>query len=728
MAKEVENENCKTVEPINGESGRMLYLHQEDAMKALDKQDKKNFRSLVVLPTGGGKTLTATRWLLRTAVDNNKKVLWIAHRHLLLTQAAEAFVKNAFSDIMINKTAFRYRVVSGQHDKPVHIKKDDNVLIVGKDSLVCGLNKLDEWISGEDIYFVIDEAHHAVARSYQSIINYVDEKANSVKLLGLTATPFRTAKGEEGALKKIFTDDIAYKIDLMELIKRGILATPLPKRCETNVDLGRDLGVRDMQNIIKNDDLPDYIKEELANSKERNHLIVNEYVKNREEYGPTIVFAVNINQAIALNSLFNDNGVRSAYIISSVYDKNTGVKISDKENAENIEKYKNGELDVLVNVEILTEGTDLPRTHTVFLTRPTTSMVLMTQMVGRALRGPAAGGTKDAYLVSFVDNWDDKIAWVSPEELLDGPGDDPRETSRRASERNYVAIRLIEMFAKMADSTVDTTIIESFTSTEILPVGRYILSTDEFTHSILVYDATLETYEDLFKDLPNIFAEHGIDSEVIPEETLEEMVEECVESYFDSENLPFMFSKTDIKYLLMYYAEKPFIPELIPYDRASVDVKDVARKIFDDDMGPRAKTEYIRGLWDEENSVYRAFYTNITFFMNLIENELRKLSGIHPETTQTPRTTNEKVEISRYPLQWIIDNYPQYGLELRNKVYEKARTEDGGFKCAKCGKVFRTRISMQIDHIKAMANGGLTTEDNLQVLCKKCNGEKGDKE
>jgi len=65
---------------------------------------------------------------------------------------------------------------------------------------------------------------------------------------------------------------------------------------------------------------------------------------------------------------------------------------------------------VLVNVNILTEGTDLPSVQTVFLARPTTSTILMTQMIGRALRGEKAGGTATAYIVSFVDHWRDKIA------------------------------------------------------------------------------------------------------------------------------------------------------------------------------------------------------------------------------------------------------------------------------------------------------------------------------
>lgn len=65
-----------------------LYEHQVDAMTNLNQIDQKSqFNSLLVLPTGGGKTLTATYWLLKNAVDKKKKVLWIAHRHLLLEQA-----------------------------------------------------------------------------------------------------------------------------------------------------------------------------------------------------------------------------------------------------------------------------------------------------------------------------------------------------------------------------------------------------------------------------------------------------------------------------------------------------------------------------------------------------------------------------------------------------------------------------------------------------------------
>ena len=111
--------------------------------------------------------------------------------------------------------------------------------------------------------------------------------------------------------------------------------------------------------------------------------------------------------------LFKKAKIKSDFIVSDVKDAITGVVISSKDSVDKIEKYRNGELQVLINVNILTEGIDLPQTKTVFLARPMVSKVLMTQMVGRALRGVKAGGTEKAYIVSFIDQWNEKIAWYT---------------------------------------------------------------------------------------------------------------------------------------------------------------------------------------------------------------------------------------------------------------------------------------------------------------------------
>ena len=194
------------------------------------------------------------------------------------------------------------------------IKNDDNILIVSKDSINRSLERLDGWLKNEDVFLVIDEAHHAVAKTYRKTIKYVEEHAKSMKLLGLTATPFRTSEKEKGALYQIFTDDIVYKIDLNTLIDRHILAYPtFVDGCETGVELGDMVGLKNIQEIENFDALPKNIQEFLQENNKRNSFIVDHYVKNKEKYGKTIVFAINKTNAFALNALFRKNKIRSDY-------------------------------------------------------------------------------------------------------------------------------------------------------------------------------------------------------------------------------------------------------------------------------------------------------------------------------------------------------------------------------------------------------------------------------
>ena len=86
--------------PRSGSNSRVPYEHQKQAMESLDLiNTSPDFSTLVVLPTGGGKTYTAALWLLRNAIDRHKKILWMAHRQLLLEQAAEAFQKYAYAKL-----------------------------------------------------------------------------------------------------------------------------------------------------------------------------------------------------------------------------------------------------------------------------------------------------------------------------------------------------------------------------------------------------------------------------------------------------------------------------------------------------------------------------------------------------------------------------------------------------------------------------------------------------
>ena len=113
--------------------------------------------------------------------------------------------------------------------------------------------------------------------------------------------------------------------------------------------------------------------------------------------------------------------------------------------------------------------------------------------------------------------------------------------------------------------------------------------------------------------------------------------------------------------------------------------------------------------------------------MDMIDIELNKLDGYIQIASIEPQSESELRNIEQFPLQKIIETYPKYGIDLRESVFEKSKNEDGDYVCAECGKIFRTREFLQIDHVIPMTKGGLTVKENLQVLCRACNMRKSDK-
>ena len=727
-----------TINVVKGNNTRKLYEHQVDAMACLNEINKRSeFNSLLVLPTGGGKTLTASWWLLKNAIDNGKKVLWVAHRHLLLEQAADTFQRNAYSNNMINYSSFKYRIVSGKHDRPIHIKSDDDLLIVSKDSLLRNLELLKKWLKNEDeIYLVIDEAHHSTAKSYRRIIEFVRKNSKNIKLLGLTATPFRTATEEAGLLAKIFTDDIVYKIDLKDLIKKGILSRPEFEECNTDIDMGENLGLNALRSIEYLDNLPDDIANEIAVNKLRNAKIVEQYINNRNKYGQTLVFAVNRVHAFTLKGLFEKAGISAGVIVSGTQAEFIGIDISDEENERNINAYKNGDINVLINVNILTEGVDLPQTKTVFLARPTVSSILMTQMIGRALRGEKAGGTAEAYIVSFVDNWKDNIAWVNAESLFDeDPGEFKEVTSNyNKKELRLISIAKIEEFAKILDDTVDTTDLEAIDFIKRVPLGMYsfaILDDNnmERNHQVLVYDSTKANYDEMIEALPGLFEAYNIEEEILSQDMLNELCRICEESYFYIDMLP-SYDERDIRYILKYYAQKECAPNFIEFsqlDREKLDVSIIAKHIYDADMRQSEKKTYIEELWNTREEL-KIYYNKKTFFLRQLQIELDKLDGILEEIESNKINVKfEQRDIEEMTLQEIMDLEPSRGREIKNTIFRKHTDNDGNYVCAHCGKKSKLKALFQIDHILAISNGGLTKIDNLQLLCRTCNKIKSNK-
>ena len=734
-----------------GTNPRSPYNHQKDAMANLSLIDKEeSFSTLVVLPTGGGKTYTASTWLLKNAIDKKKKILWIAHRQMLLDQAAESFQRFAYAEAMPHISEFTYRIVSGSsnHDRSIDISPRDNILILSKDSIGRNLSVLDNWLKGEnEVYCVIDEAHHATAKTYRKIINYVQERVPNMKLLGLTATPFRTAKEEEGLLSKIFKDGvdesgnvvkgdlgITYQIGLKELINARILSTPIFECKYTEEDYGADLGLDALEHIQRLDVLPEELATEIASSAARNKLIVDTYVNNAKEYGQTIVFAVNINHAIALNKLFGKAGVKSDYIVSDIRDAITGVTISREDNERKLQQYRDGKLQVLINVNILTEGVDLPHTKTVFLARPTVSKILMTQMVGRALRGTAAGGTAKAYIVSFVDQWNENIAWCNPASLFHGENDfEDNEVERTKRQISMIAISKIEEFASMLDDSIDTSALEKVPFEQRFPIGMYAftyLDGMDISYQVMVYDSTKESYEQLMESLPELFSSYGLeDEEYLSNEMLEELEEQCRSTYFCGNMVP-PYEKRDIINILKYYAQKEEAPVFYTFDDIDtrrLDPSVIAKHIYDEDMGERRRNEYINSLWESnDDNLLRLFFGRKIYFLKQVQLELMKIS--HPDVFEEEHNVVfGKRNFEDMALCEIGKVAPEVEKELRDNAFERARNSKGLYECAACKMTSHNRIPFQIDHIIPLNKGGKTIPENLQVLCRKCNASKSDK-
>lgn len=734
-----------------GTNPRSPYNHQKDAMAKLSLIDKEeSFSTLVVLPTGGGKTYTASTWLLKNAIDKKKKILWIAHRQMLLDQAAESFQRFAYAEAMPHISEFTYRIVSGSsnHDRSIDISPRDNILILSKDSIGRNLSVLDNWLKGEnEVYCVIDEAHHATAKTYRKIINYVQERVPNMKLLGFTATPFRTAKEEEGLLSKIFKDGvdesgnvvkgdlgITYQIGLKELINARILSTPIFECKYTEEDYGANLGLDALEHIQRLDVLPEELATEIASSAARNKLIVDTYVNKAKEYGQTIVFAVNINHAIALNKLFGKAGVKSDYIVSDIRDAITGVTISREDNERKLQQYRDGKLQVLINVNILTEGVDLPQTKTVFLARPTVSKILMTQMVGRALRGTAAGGTAKAYIVSFVDQWNENIAWCNPASLFYGENDfEDNEVERTKRQISMIAISKIEEFASMLDDSIDTSALEKVPFEQRFPIGMYAftyLDGMDISYQVMVYDSTKESYEQLMESLPELFSSYGLeDEEYLSNEMLEELEEQCRSTYFCGNMVP-PYEKRDIINILKYYAQKEEAPVFYTFDDIDtrrLDPSVIAKHIYDEDMGERRRNEYINSLWESnDDNLLRLFFGRKIYFLKQVQLELMKIS--HPDVFEEEHNVVfGKRNFEDMALCEIGKVAPEVEKELRDNAFERARNSKGLYECAACKMTSHNRIPFQIDHIIPLNKGGKTIPENLQVLCRKCNASKSDK-
>ena len=389
-----------------------LFDYQEDMKERIEKALRLHRSVMAQMPTGTGKTVLLASVVESFLREHSNCNVWIvAHRRELVSQIKDTlnkFLLN-FSFSKITPSLFTIKEGSTSHPDPLTLRgeggnrptrcseplrsKVGGPSKVSPDCLSASafnvpikavsiqwLSKHYDEIEEEPGMIVIDEAHHALAKTYKGMW----DRFPKAKFLGLTATPCRlNGKG----FTDLF-DVLVQSWSVPEFISKGRLAT------YDFVSIKSD-GVtqRLIDSLQKRGADGDYQNKEmdmLLNKKpsiERLYQSLEEFGKDRKG----IVYAINISHAQKITKLYQENGVKAIAIDS---------KTPATERQQDIEAFKKGDIQVLVNVDIFSEGFDCPDVEFVQLARPTLSLAKYLQMVGRGLR--VAKGKKNCVIIDNV--------------------------------------------------------------------------------------------------------------------------------------------------------------------------------------------------------------------------------------------------------------------------------------------------------------------------------------
>lgn len=325
----------------------ILRPYQQEALDAVVLNANNGIsKQLVVLPTGAGKTVIFSQ--LPIIKPDTLPMLVLAHRSELLEQA-------------------RSKILASNPSLTVEIEQADRkagkVDVVVASVATLGRNntpRIEEYPKDYFKSIVIDEAHHAAAPSYRRIIDYFSPDF----LLGVTATPQRS---DSTRLIDVF-DEIVYYRTIQDLIQDGWLAPLVGYRVKTSTDIS--------EVEIQNGEYSQSQLEEKIDNPERNAHVVAAY-RNLAMAKKALVFASGVRHAENLALSFRQASVETAVIVGS----------TPREEREKIlAQFASGQISVIVNVGVLTEGFDEPSLEAIILAKPTRSTLLYTQIVGRGTR------------------------------------------------------------------------------------------------------------------------------------------------------------------------------------------------------------------------------------------------------------------------------------------------------------------------------------------------------
>ncbi len=386
-------------------------------------------RFLIHMPTGTGKTKTATHIICHHYNYNLHKkglVIWIAHTSELLQQAYDTF-KGVWKNI--GNGSIKMYKLWGDYN----VDDTDEQL---NGFMVCGIQKLQSINSNNPELLnklinharliVYDEAHKASAPETRQIVEKFmvrNENSEDRALMGLSATPGKTTEDsfDNQLLVSMFGNKIieidtklmnAVNMSAQEAINtpaekdiiryfqnRGVLSKIKKEELIYDEEIS-DAEINKIRIVAKDNGYDDFSKavlERIGKNKSRNLRIMQRLRELNRDNIPTIVFACSVKHGQLLSAMLTLEDIPNALIIGNM---------SSKERADSIRRFKDRDdnLNILINYEVLTTGFDATNIQCVFIARPTQSIVLYSQMLGRGLRGPQMGGNEECLLIDVKDN------------------------------------------------------------------------------------------------------------------------------------------------------------------------------------------------------------------------------------------------------------------------------------------------------------------------------------
>lgn len=386
-------------------------------------------RMLVHMPTGTGKTKTSMHTLVHYYTFTLKKqgaIIWLAHTTELLQQAYETF--SAVWEHLGDGQIDAYKLW-GQRNISIPQGGFNGIMF-------CGIQKLQairaanielfEQIVKDTRLIIFDEAHKAAAQETRSLVEafmYSPPGYEDRSLLGLTATPGRTTlTGDEnkllsnmfesrligidvGVVDQVNMSQDAYlnhhsENNIIHYFQNSNILARIKKEQLTYPEKFTDIQLQNIKTKMLDNGYVDFTKtslETIGRNRSRNKAILDKLRDLSTEQIPTIVFACSVAHAKLISFMLSLEDIPNALVLG---------EMNSVDRAEAIASFKDRQnpVNILINYEVLTTGFDSTNIRCVFITRPTQSIVLYSQMLGRGLRGPMMGGNEECLLVDIKDN------------------------------------------------------------------------------------------------------------------------------------------------------------------------------------------------------------------------------------------------------------------------------------------------------------------------------------